>query len=107
VLLVTCGAIPIRLTCAPQADGRLPYGAWETRYLTGYGRLQGIVEDDFATAVGTTVDVIIWGFQRLILTPGDPVIGEWRATDLLTPTPYLYDRLFITARLHRGLSLGM
>jgi hypothetical protein len=101
VLLVDCG-LPLRVTCAPGADGRLPYGTWETRYLTGYGRVQGIVEDDFATGIGKTVDVIIWSFQRLVLAPGDPVLGEWRTTDILPPAPYHYDRVLVGARLHRN-----
>ncbi|MCL4859912.1 MAG: hypothetical protein KJZ93_10925 [Caldilineaceae bacterium] len=101
VLLVDCG-LPLRMTCAPLADGRLPYGAWESRYLTGYGRLQGIVEDDFATAVGKTVDVLLWSFRRLVLTPGDPVIGEWRESDALLPSPYRYDRVLLVARPHRN-----
>lgn len=100
VLLINCGALALRVTCAPQEDGRLPYGTWETRYLTGYGRIQGIADEDFATAIGKTVDVIIWNFQRLVLTPGDVVIGEWRESDTLPPTPYLHDRVLITARLH-------
>jgi hypothetical protein len=103
-LSVDCAGVPVRVTCAPGEDGRLPFGVWETRYLTGFGRLLGIVEDDFAISVGQTVDVIIWGFKRLVLTPGDPVAGEWYATETLEPTPYLYDRVFITARLHRKLS---
>src|SRR5689334_23006604 len=28
-LLVLCGGVPLRVTCAPQADGRLPFGTWE------------------------------------------------------------------------------
>jgi hypothetical protein len=102
VLLVDCG-LPLRVTCGPQPNGRLPEGTWETRSLTGYGRLYGIVEDDFATDIGKTVDVIVWGVQRLILTPGDPVIGEWHASESLPPTPYRYDRVLITARLHRSI----
>jgi hypothetical protein len=100
VVLVDCGGLPVRVTCAAQADGRLPYGTWETRYLTGYARLQGLVEDDFATPVGQTVDVILWGFKRLVLTPGDPVIGEWHTMDVLPSAPYLYDRVLVMARLH-------
>ncbi len=102
ILLVDCGAVALRVTCAAQEDGRLPEGTWETRYLTGIGRLQAIVEDDFATAIGKTVDVIVWSFRRLVLTPGDPVIGEWRSTDILPPTPYHYDRVVLTCRLHRA-----
>jgi hypothetical protein len=100
VMLVDCG-LPVRVMCIGAEDGRLPYGAWETRYLTGYGRLQGIVDDDFATGIGQTIDVILWGFQRLVLTPGDPVIGEWHTSDWLPPTPYRYDRVLTQARPHR------
>lgn len=99
-LLVDCG-VPLRVTCAPQEDGRLPFGTWETRYLTGYGRIQGIVEDDFTTSIGQTVDVTLWSFQRLVLTPGDAVLGQWHTTDVLPPTPYRYDRILVTARLHQ------
>jgi hypothetical protein len=102
-LSVDCGGVPVRVTCAPQADGRLPYGTWETRYLTGYGRIQGIVEDDYTITVGKTVDVIVWSFQRLVLTPGDPLIGEWRESETLAPAPYRYDRVIIKARPHRQL----
>jgi hypothetical protein len=103
VVLVDCGGIPLLVTCAPQEDGTLPYGTWETRYLTGYSRIQGVVEDDFATPIGQTIGVIVWGFRRLILTPGDPVIGEWYEMDVLPSTPYLYDRVLVTAHLHRGI----
>jgi hypothetical protein len=99
-LLVQCGKIALRVTCAPQADGRLPWGTWETRHLTGYTRLYGIVEDDFASAIGQPLGITIWGFKRLVLTPGDPVFGQWRATTELPPTPYVYDRILITGRLH-------
>lgn len=101
-LLVMCGDIPLRVTCAPQEDGRLPYGTWETRYLTGYAPIQGIVEEAFTTSIGQPIDVTIWNFRRLVLTPGDAVFGEWHTTDQLTPTGYLYDRIFVTARLHRS-----
>jgi hypothetical protein len=101
VLLVDCG-LPLRVTCGSQADGRLPEGVWETRYLTGYGRVLGIVEDDFASAVGQTIDVTVWSIRRLVLTPGDPVIGEWRISESLPPVPYRYDRVLITARRHRS-----
>jgi hypothetical protein len=100
-LLVACGDVPLRVTCAPQEDGRLPYGTWETRYLTGYGLIQGIVEEEFTTSIGQPVDVTIWNFRRLVLTPGDAVFGEWYKTDQLTPTFYPYDRVLVTARLHR------
>ena len=100
-LLVQCGEVALRVTCAPQADGRLPWGTWETRYLTGYTRLYGIVEDDFASSIGQMLGITIWGFKRLVLTPGDPVFGAWHATDDLPPAPYAYDRILITGRLHR------
>ncbi|RIK39105.1 MAG: hypothetical protein DCC55_19105 [Chloroflexi bacterium] len=102
VLLVDCG-LPLRVTCAPGEDGRLPYGTWETRSFTGFGRLHGLIEDDFATGIGKTIDVTIWGFQRLVLTPGDPVIGEWHTMDVLPPAPYRYDRVLIQARRHRDI----
>ena len=35
VLLVDTGVAPLRVTCAPETDGRLPFGTWETRYLSG------------------------------------------------------------------------
>ncbi len=53
-LIVRCGEIPLRVYCAPQADGRLPFGTWETRYLTGYARLYGIVEEDYLDDGGAT-----------------------------------------------------
>jgi len=101
-LLVLCGAVPLRVICAPQADGRLPFGTWETRYLTGYARIQGIVEEDFVTSIGQMVNVTIWNFRRLALTPGDPVFGEWHETDQLTASHYAYDRVLITAHLHQS-----
>lgn len=100
-LLVLCGDVPLRVTCAPQPDGHLPYGTWETRYLTGYARLQGIVEENFITSIGKPVGVTLWNFRRLVLRPGDAVFGEWYETDHLAPTPYAYDRIVITAYLHR------
>jgi len=99
-VLVLCGDIPLRVTCAPQADGRLPYGTWETRYLTGYAHLQGIVEEEFNTAIGKPIGVTIWRFRRLVLTPGDAVFGEWRTTEELPSAPYLYDRVLVTAHIH-------
>jgi hypothetical protein len=100
-LLVRCGDVPLRVMCAPDPDGRLPYGTWETRTVTGYSRLFGIVEEDFTVGIGETVDVTVWQFRRLVLKPGDPVFGEWRETDTLSPTPYEYDRVVVTARIHR------
>lgn len=101
-LIVRCGEVFVRVYCAPQADGRLPFGTWETRYLTGYTRLYGVVDEDFSAAPGRQTGATIWSFRRLILTPGDPLFGEWHETPDLLPTPYLYDRICVTARLHRG-----
>lgn len=101
-LVVQCGVAPLRVLCAPQTDGTLPYGTWETRYLVGTGRLYGIVEEDFAIGVGERIGVTIWSFRRLLLSPGDPAFGEWHESVELLPTPYRYDRVLVTARIHRG-----
>ena len=101
-VIVQCGEIPVRVLCAPGPDYRLPYGTWETRYLTGYSRIAGIVEDDFGV-VGKQVTVTVWSFRRLVLRPGDAQFGEWRETTELPPTPYQFDRVVITARVHRPL----
>ena len=101
VLLVDTGLAPLRVTCAPAADGRLPFGTWETRYLTGVGRLQGIVEEEFTSSVGQSVGVTLWSFRRLILTPGDALFGQWHETVDLLPQPFGYDRIYVTARIHR------
>ncbi len=42
-LLVTCGNVPLRVICGPADDGRLPWGTWETRYLTGISRIHGVL----------------------------------------------------------------
>lgn len=102
VLLVNCGLVHLRVTCAPQDDGRLPYGTWETRYLTGVGRVQGLVEEEFKTAIGQPTNLTIWGFRRLILAPGDPLFGQWHESAELLPLPLHYDRVVVTARLHRN-----
>jgi hypothetical protein len=101
-LVVQCGVAPVRVMCGPLADGSLPYGTWETRYLLGTGRLYGVVEEDFAVGVGERIGVTIWSFQRLILAPDDPAFGQWHESVELPPTPYLYDRVMVTARIHRG-----
>jgi hypothetical protein len=101
VLLVDCGGVPVRVTCLPQDDGTLPWGTWETRWLTGHTLLAGIVEDDFASGIGEMVGVTIWHFRRLVLTPGDPHFGEWVEADELLPLPFGYDRILVTARVHR------
>lgn len=101
ILLVDCGGVPLRMTCAPGEDGRLPFGTWETRFLAGVGRLQGIVEEDFSSVLGKNIGATLWSFRRLILTPGDPLFGQWRDTSNLPATPFRFDRVLIQARLHR------
>jgi hypothetical protein len=101
VVAVNCGGAGLRVTCAPQEDGLLPWGTWETRYLTGLGRLQGIVEEDYHSSVGRASGVTIWRFRRLVLTPGDPLFGQWHETVELPPSPFRYDRILVTARVHR------
>jgi hypothetical protein len=101
VVLVQCGDAAIRVTCAPQEDGMLPWGTWETRYLAGVGRLQGIVEDDFHSAISHPQGITIWRFRRLVLGPGDPLFGQWHESVELLPSPFRYDRIIVTARVHR------
>jgi hypothetical protein len=101
VVVVQCGDVALRVTCAPQEDGMLPWGTWETRYLAGVGRLQGIVEEDFHTTVGRPQGVTIWRFRRLVLVPGDPLFGQWHESVELLPSPFRYDRIVVTARVHR------
>ena len=101
-LVVQCGEVPVRVLCAPQSDGTLPYGTWETRYIVGTGRLLGIVEEDFSIAVGERIGVTIWGFQRLILRPDDAAFGQWHESVELPPSPFPYDRVVVAARIHRG-----
>jgi hypothetical protein len=101
-LVVQCGVAPVRLLCAPQDDGTLPYGTWETRYVVGTGRLYGIVEEDFSVPVGERIGVTIWGFQRLILAPADPAFGQWYESVELLSTPYQFDRVLVRARIHRN-----
>ena len=101
VVSVDCGEVSLRVTCGPDEEGRLPYGLWETRYLGGLCRLQGLVDDDFAAPVGTTVGVTLWSVKRLILTPGDPNFGMWHESNELLPTPYIYDKILLNARIHR------
>jgi hypothetical protein len=99
-LLVQCG-VPLRAVCGPQEDGTLPFGTWETRYLTGLGRVVGIVEDDFVTGIGELIGVTIWRFYRLTLAPGDPNFGQWYESAELLPTPLNDDRVIVVARVHR------
>lgn len=102
VLLVDCGVVKVRVTCGPGADGRLPYGTWETRSLIGLSRLHGVIESDFMTTIGESVGMTIWAIRRLVLTPGDPVFGQWHETDAMVATPFVYDRLLIAGQLHRN-----
>ena len=101
VLLVDCGIAPVRVTCMAQDDGTLPWGTWETRYISGHLLLEGLLEDSFAAGIGEMVGVTVWHFNRLVLTPGDAHFGVYYETDSLPPQPFVYDRLFVTARLHR------
>ncbi len=100
-LLVQCGEVPLRVTCGPGRDGRLPEGTWETRYLAGVSRVHGLVEDDYAVPIGRPVGVTIWQFRRLRLQPGDPLFGQWHVSETLPPSPLGVDRLVVVARLHR------
>ena len=102
VVVVDCGDVQVRVTCAPQEDGRLPWGTWETRYLIGVGHLQGLVEEEYRSAVGRPQGVTIWRFRRLVLRPGDPLFGQWHETIELPPQPVRYDRIYVTARVHRS-----
>lgn len=99
-LAVDCGPF-LRLTCAPGADGMLPYGTWETRYIVGVASVQGFVEENFDIGVGRNVDVTLWHFRRLVLNPGDPAFGQWYESVEIPPVPFQHDRLYVTARLHR------
>lgn len=101
VLLVECDGVPVRVACAPKADGMLPWGAWETRWLAGYALLTGLAEDDLGSGVGETVGVTLWRFNRLVLTPGDPHFGAWIESDALPPVPLRGDRIIVTAHVHR------
>jgi hypothetical protein len=101
MLQVDAEGLPIRMVCAAREDGMLPFGTWETRYLTGYATLSGLLEDDYSMGIGTHVGVTIWHINRLSLTPGDPHFGQWRESDRLLPMPFTFDRIVITGRVHR------
>jgi hypothetical protein len=101
VLLVECAGVPLRVTCAAQGDGMLPFGTWETRTLTGLAYISGVLEDDFASGIGETVGATVWSVRRLVLTPGDPHFGEWVESESLLPTPIGLDRVYVTVRMHR------
>jgi len=100
-LSIDCGPVHLRITAAPGEDGQLPYGTWETRFISGLASVQGIVEESYENPVGRNTNVILWRFRRLILTPGDAVFGAWHESDELPPHPLGVDRVFVTARVHR------
>lgn len=100
-LAADCGQVVLRVACAPKEDGQLPYGTWETRYIAGLAAVQGIVEDSYEAPVGRTLDVTVWSVRRLCLRPGDVTFAEWQETLDLQPAPYVHDRVYILARLHR------
>lgn len=100
-LSVDCGDLFLRVTCAPGDDGQLPYGTWETRHIAGVAAVQGLLEENFEIGVGRNQDVTLWHFRRLILRPGDANFGGWHESVELPPAPFQYDRVYVTARLHR------
>ena len=102
VLLVDCGVTKLRVTCGPGDDGRLPYGTWETRTLVGLSRIHGVIESDFMTAIGESIGMTVWAIRRLVLTPGDPVFGQWHETEAMVATPFAHDRILIAGQLHRN-----
>jgi hypothetical protein len=101
-LSINCGNVFLRATCAPGADGMLPYGTWETRYIFGISPLQGLIEESFDISVGRNVNVTLWNFRRLILRPADSDFGRWHESVQIPPSPFQYDRIYVTARLHRN-----
>ncbi|MBI1298122.1 hypothetical protein GC175_24575 [bacterium] len=100
-LSINCGSVFLRVTCAPGDDGQLPDGTWETRYIAGIAPVQGLFEENFELAVGRNIDVTLWGFRRLVLTPGDLNFGRWHESVELAPTPFTHDRVYVKARIHR------
>ncbi len=102
VLIVECAGVPLRVTCIGANDGRLPFGTWETRYLTGVGRIQGIFEEDHSVPLGRSIGATVWGVRRLLLTPGDPFFGRWHESDDLANTPFIYDTVLIKVHLHQN-----
>jgi len=89
------------VACAPNDDGVLPEGTWETRYAAGFAPVQAIVEESFSSPVGRTVDLSMWGFRRLLLSPSDSAFGTWHPSSEIPPAPFTSDRLLIQARVHR------
>jgi len=101
VMVVDCGIVTLRVACVPYNDGILPQGTWETRFAAGFAATQAIVEESFETSVGRVVNVSLWGFRRLLLSPGDHAFGSWYESSEIPPTPFTYDRLLVQARVHR------
>ena len=101
VVVVDCGIVALRAACAPNSEGVLPEGTWETRYMAGFAPLQAIVEESFTSPVGRTVNVSMWEFRRLLLSPADSAFGTWHTSSEIPPTPFTCDRLLIQARVHR------
>ncbi len=101
VIVVDCGFVTLRVACAPNDDGVLPEGTWETRYAAGFAPVQAIVEESFSSPVGRTVDLSMWGFRRLLLSPNDSAFGAWHPSSEIPPAPFTCDRLLIKARVHR------
>ena len=101
VIVVDCGFVTLRVACAPNDDGVLPEGTWETRYAAGFAPVQAIVEESFTSPVGRTVDLSMWGFRRLLLSPNDSAFGSWHQSSEIPPAPFTNDRLLIQARVHR------
>ncbi len=101
VVVVDCGFVTLRIACAPNSDGVLPEGTWETRYAAGFAPVQAIVEESFTSPVGRTVDVSMWEFRRLLLSPDDNAFGTWHTSSEIPPAPFTCDRLLIQARVHR------
>ncbi|MBV7336940.1 hypothetical protein KFU94_53685 [Chloroflexi bacterium TSY] len=100
IVIVDCAGIRLRVTCGAMDDGRLPFGTWETRYLTGISLIQGIIEEDFSMPIGEFIGATVWSIRRLVLTPGDPLFGQWHHSNELARAPYTYDTVLISARLH-------
>ena len=101
VVVVDCGFVTLRVACAPNDDGVLPEGTWETRHAAGFAPVQAIVEESFSSPVGRTVDLSMWGFRRLLLSPNDSAFGTWHPSSEIPPAPFTCDRLLIQARVHR------
>ena len=100
-IVVDCGIVPLRVACAPHEDGVLPEGTWETRYASGFAPVQAIVEESFSSVVGRPVDCTLWGFRRLLLSPGEEAYGSWHESSEVPPVPMACDRLLVQARVHR------